>query len=197
MERSLELCKTHMMNVTDRAITQFKLSIVVRRQWWNMVDGWLSLVSRSKVEELDLYIWSRSYPLPHDILHLRSLTHLRLNFLGLKDLHSVCLPSLMSLYLQNVDMDDQALHKLLSGCWFLERLALDDCVKLSNAVILSLNLKSVEIIGRKFNFKLKHPGTSRRTATYRNFCPSFHFSCSCYGTLGNLSFTRVSSMISG
>lgn len=98
----------------------------------------------------------------------------------------------MSLHLQNVDMDDQALHELLSGCCSLERLTLDDCVKLSNPVILSLNLKSVEIVGRKFNFKLKRPGMSHRTATYWNFCPSFHFSCSCYGTLGNLSLTHVS-----
>lgn len=113
-------------SMLQRPIARIKLPANVGRLSWRlMVDGWLTFVSKSKVKEFDLYICNISfeqYPLPLDILHMRSLTHLRLCGVELKNLDSIGLPSLMSLSLKGVHLDDQVLHNMLSGCCSLEKL---------------------------------------------------------------------------
>jgi hypothetical protein len=112
------------------------------------IDRCLSFVAESNVEELDLVL--SYYPLPQTILHAKSLRVLKLVMLGLKAFGSITLPSLKTLSLKFVKLDNETIYNLISSCPSLEDLDLDRCLGLSNLRVSNPNLKSLQL---------------------RNFCP--------------------------
>ncbi|PON32122.1 F-box domain containing protein [Parasponia andersonii] len=147
MDKCLKLRENDMLSVTDNAVTKFKL--LPYYSWGSNVVGWFRLVAKSNIKELDLYIIrsgeGKLWHLPVDLLRVRALSHLRLNGIQLKDLHSTSLPLLISLSLVRVHLDDQALHNILLGCCSLEKLLLDSCHGLLNIEVSSISLKFLKI----------------------------------------------------
>ncbi|PON66845.1 F-box domain containing protein, partial [Trema orientale] len=102
------------------------------------------------IEELDLRMRPKNfenyYCLPEAVLNARSLTVLKLNYVTFDGSHSISLPSLTSLSLMYVKLnDEEALHNLLLGCPALEKLFLKNCYGLFNPKISSSSLKLLEI----------------------------------------------------
>ena len=118
------------------------------RSWFNFV-----LRNRSDVlanlKELDLCVETtdcgRYYLLPKTVFRLRSLTLLRLCGVRLKGLEFVNLPCLKSLSLENVQLDNQALHNLLTSCSSLENLLLKKLVDVWHLNVSSSSLTSLKI----------------------------------------------------
>ncbi|EXB38078.1 F-box/LRR-repeat protein [Morus notabilis] len=149
----LKLRKADMLAVDgDNAISKFRLATA--KMWrWSSINGWLSLVSKSKVKELDLHVSSRSktsFCLPPSILRIESLTCLRLANVEVEDVDSASLPSLTSLSLEKVKLSDQVLCDLVSRCCSLERLVLKLCHGLSNPKVSSWSVKFLEIAYTEF-----------------------------------------------
>ncbi|KAL5581790.1 hypothetical protein UlMin_014232 [Ulmus minor] len=146
--------KNDMQEATDATVIGFKLVIPY---YCSPVDEWLNLVARSKIKELDLHVpgfkneinpripTTNYYPLPIDMLRLRSLTLLKLHSVEITGLYSTSLPSLISLSLENVGLDDEVLHDLLLRCCSLETLVLKRYCDLLNPKISSLSLKFLVI----------------------------------------------------
>ncbi|PON32563.1 F-box domain containing protein, partial [Trema orientale] len=138
-----------MRYIADSAITRFKLRIDCYVD--NPAIDNLSIFSiwRS-VEELDLRMrpkfFENYYCLPEAVLNARSLTVLKLNYVSFDGSHSISLPSLTSLSLMYVKMNDEAvLHNLLLGCPALEKFVFKYYYGLYNPKISSSSLKLLEI----------------------------------------------------
>ncbi|EXB55871.1 Putative FBD-associated F-box protein [Morus notabilis] len=155
MAKCLERREIGMSNNTSCAVTKFKLHI---KHFWcrdeNLHRLLHSPVIRNNVEELDLsmepkYNGAVCYCLPYTALNGKSITVLKLNHVELEDSDnfSVNLPSLKSLCLEEVIVNDVTLSKLLLGCPSLEKLMLKKCPKLFNPRILSSSLKFFEMEG--------------------------------------------------
>ena len=160
--KCMRLRKADLVSGQNTAITSFKLATSF--SWrWSTIDGWLSLVSHSKLKELDISISSRPkkwYRVPHDLLRIRSLLYIRLVGVEVKGLEfSISLPSLSSFSLEKVNMDDQVLRNLISGCASLERLCVHSCRGLSKPKVSSSRLKFLEIghSGKGEKFQIETP----------------------------------------
>ena len=128
----------------DTTITKFKLDM----EFFGssvFVDNWLCFPVNKKVKELEIKIGYRRsiYNLPRPILHIRSLTLLRLSGVALGALSNASLPSLKVLYFSNVKMDDETLNSMVSGSPSLEKLYLYHCPGLLDPQVSSLSLKSM------------------------------------------------------
>lgn len=137
------LRKNDLLNVTDTTITKVMLSTTYS---WSRTCSWLRLVAKSNVKELDLDLpWLRKHRFPVELLCSKSLTHLRLSCVSFPNLHSASLPSLISLSLESLLLDDHAFHNLLLGCCSLEKLLVKYCHHLSNPKVSNSSLKFLEI----------------------------------------------------
>ncbi|KAL5573507.1 hypothetical protein UlMin_023104 [Ulmus minor] len=128
------------------------------RSWFNFV-----LTNRSDVlanlKELDLCVETsdcvENHLLPETVFRLRSLTLLRLCGVMLKGLEFVNLPYLKSLSLENVQLDNQVLHNLLTSCSSLENLLLKKIVDVWHLNVSSSSLTSLKIdTGGSFTSKV-------------------------------------------
>ncbi|GMN72105.1 hypothetical protein TIFTF001_051937, partial [Ficus carica] len=114
---------------------------------FTIIDSCLAFVRLSQLKELDLCVSSSSlYSFPVAAFGLRSLSCVKLCGVALDHLTSVELPNLISLTLEKVELDDKALHNLLTGCSSLEKLRLKECKNLVNPRISNLSLKILEIV---------------------------------------------------
>ncbi|PON54601.1 F-box domain containing protein [Trema orientale] len=115
----------------------------------NFVNKWSTSAIWRNVEELDICVESKYfrnyYSVPETALNAKSLTVLKLDYLILDGSRSISLPSLMSLSLTCVKLDDKALDNLLLGCPALEKFVLTRCYELIDPKIASLTLKFLEI----------------------------------------------------
>ncbi|GMN40408.1 hypothetical protein TIFTF001_009632 [Ficus carica] len=137
------LRKNDLLNVTDTTITKVMLSTTYS---WSRTCSWLRLVAKSNIKELDLDLpWLRKHRFPLELLCSKSLTHLRLSCVSFPNLHSASLPSLISLSLESLLLDDHAFHNLLLGCCSLEKLLIKYCHHLSNPKVSNSSLKFLEI----------------------------------------------------
>ena len=108
------------------------------------IHTWLSFVAESNVEELDLAV--SYYRLPQTILHARSLRVLKLAMVRLEvKFGSIMLPSLKTLSMNMVMLDDKTIYKLISSCPALEDLDINWCCGLSNLQVSNPNLKSLQV----------------------------------------------------
>ena len=151
VQKYLDQRRNDMLNVTDMSVTSFKLDIKFYPFDTRIIDLWLNSVARfSKVKELELCIRTKAprklYYLQPDVFSSNSFTIVRLCGMTLRSLNSFTLPSLISLSLENVRLDDQVLHTLLTGCYSVEKLLIKECMNLSNPTISNLSLKFLEIV---------------------------------------------------
>lgn len=112
--------------ISDMSITRFKLVVLCDFESTSnskRLDNWLRFAVQSNVKELDLSVGHR-YCLPEFILSSRSLTILKLKRLSLEILYPISLPSLKSLSLISVYVEDKvkALQSLFSACPIIEDL---------------------------------------------------------------------------
>ena len=129
----------------DATITKFKLDMEFFGSSAR-VDGWLWFPVNKNVKELEIRIGNITsilYSLPRSILHLRSLTLLRLSGVVLGRLSTASLPSLKALNFDDVDMDDQTLDNILLGSPSLEELSMTFCTGLLDPQVSSSSLKSL------------------------------------------------------
>lgn len=82
------------------------------------------------------------YFLPDILCNSKSLTVLKLSSMVLNSSFVVTLPSLKSLGLCQVRVNDETFYKMVLGCPALEELSIESCTDLLNVRISSLNLRS-------------------------------------------------------
>ncbi|PON54597.1 F-box domain containing protein [Trema orientale] len=115
------------------------------------LDNWSTLTIWRNIKELDIFTEPQDffvvyYCLPEAVLNARSLTVLKLDYLTFDGSCSISLPSLISLSLMYVKLNDEALQNLLLGCPALEKFVLTKGYGLLDPKISSLTLKFLEII---------------------------------------------------
>lgn len=139
--------RNDLLSVTDTSVTRLKLDMNCCPADFTIIDSCLAFVRLSQLKELDLCVSSSSlYSFPVAAFGLRSLSCVKLCGVALDHLTSVELPNLISLTLEKVELDDKALHNLLTGCSSLEKLRLKECKNLVNPRISNLSLKILEIV---------------------------------------------------
>ncbi|KAM1108158.1 hypothetical protein ACFX2B_004780 [Malus domestica] len=121
----------------------------------NLINQCLSFAIWKNVKQLDLSLYTThnlSYPLynlPHTVLNAKSLTSLNLESVAISwgwGFQHVRLPSLKSMSLKEVLVDEFAFVKLILGCPSIENLSIDSCGGLSRVDVSSSSLKSLEVI---------------------------------------------------
>ncbi|GMN28441.1 hypothetical protein TIFTF001_002049 [Ficus carica] len=137
----------------NSVITRFNIKMYFRG-CRSEVDRWLGFATHPQLQELeltmhDVYTWSvhpreEKYCLPQFVLNATSLTILNLDCVKLEACFSINLPSLKSLSLTYVQVEDELLHNLVLGCPSLENLLVQECTTPSNLRISSSTLKFLE-----------------------------------------------------
>lgn len=181
-------------NNSDSAVTKFKLDI----KYYRFINSWLGFtIWLSKVEELDICIIiifpNEFFYLPPNTFSLRSCTIVKSYGVTLNHLHCTNLPSLKSLSLENVQLDDQVLHNLLIGCCSLEKLVLKKCVSLLKPRISNSSLKFLENFYHSYKTIFEVETTSLKSFAYDggpSYC-KIRLSCSCQ-KLQHLSLSNTS-----
>ncbi|KAL5539592.1 hypothetical protein UlMin_046165 [Ulmus minor] len=146
----LERRENDLLNATNSPISKFMLvrKCCAKNKY---IDRCMNFVAQSgnlKELNLDISFYSNKlYSLPQCIVNMRSLTILKLRRVSLEGIVSLHLPSLISLELHYVKLNDPILHNLLSACTAIQKLCLICCFgSISNPKISSSTLKSLEII---------------------------------------------------
>ncbi|PON39273.1 LRR domain containing protein [Parasponia andersonii] len=131
------------------------------------------------------------YSLPVDLLRARSLTVVDLYFVTLWGLRSISLPSLVSLTLGVVKLNDEALHihSLVLACCSLEELVLNECEGVKWPKISSLSLKSLEIYCERKRTTFRIEAVNLNYFLGSGYAAYFDFGLSSYGALTELSFS--------
>lgn len=151
VDKCLNERRNDMLNVTDTAVTSLKFDIKFYFCDNRTIDLWLnSMIRFSKLKELDVCIRTeddqKSFCLLLDVFSSNSFTIVKLCGMILGSANSINLPSLTSLSLENVRLDDQVLHNLVTGCCSLEKLLIKECMDLSNPTVSNSRLKFLEIV---------------------------------------------------
>ncbi|PON87816.1 F-box domain containing protein [Trema orientale] len=113
-----------------------------------------------------------------------------LYYVRLWRLQSVSLPSLASLNLERVKLNDEALHKLVLGSPCLKELILDDCEGISRPIISSLSLKLLEAHSEYDEVTFHVGAANLESFLGTGVAAYFEFGLSSYGTLRELSLIR-------
>ncbi|KAH7533986.1 putative F-box/FBD/LRR-repeat protein At5g62970 [Ziziphus jujuba] len=136
------------------------------------INGWLrTILNRCKfIKEMDICIKHNYCLNGRDLLNSKSLTVLKLEYVKLKALCPVSLPSLKAAFFTNVHMyDNHTLQNLLLGCRLIEDLILDRCLVPNNIDMVSdSNLKSFEIRNQFLLFKDLKEGFLLRNSHIEN-----------------------------
>ncbi|PON31132.1 LRR domain containing protein [Parasponia andersonii] len=104
--------------------------------------------------------------------------------------HSVSLPSLASMNLERVKLNDETLHKRVLGCRCLKELILDDCDGISRPIISSLSLKLLEAHSEYDEVTFHVEAAKLESFLGTGVAAYFEFGLSSYGTLRELSLFR-------
>ncbi|PON74876.1 LRR domain containing protein [Trema orientale] len=166
LQRLIVKCLERCTN-SDLVVTKFKLDIRYR-----FVNHWLGIASRlNEVKELDLCIRTvfpgRFFFLFPDTISLTSCTTIKLYGWKLNHLRFTNnLPSLNSMSLENVQLDDQVLHNLLTACCSLEKLVLKYCANLLKPRVSNSSLKFLEIVHSSYETTFEVEATSLQSLVY-------------------------------
>lgn len=133
----------------DLFLTRFKLKLKYYGSYRH-IDCWLSQCIQSSLRELDLCIepqsMSRFYCLLQSMLQLaRSLSVLKLQWMMLVGLPSVSFPALVTLSLEDMQMDDNTIHSLILACPNIKNLLISSNRGGSDIHISSSSLMSFRI----------------------------------------------------
>ncbi|GMN31406.1 hypothetical protein TIFTF001_049680, partial [Ficus carica] len=170
-----------MRYISDSVITRFKFDVEFCGGS-SALDNCLSFAIWRNIEEFDL----RAKPkfkdklycgyccLPEAVLNARPLVVLKLDSLKLNGSCSVTLPSLKSLSLTAVKLDDHMLKSLLLGCPSVEKFNLKECIGLLNPIISSLSIKFMEIATDCKTVRVE--ATNVESLVYSGFCADVNLS---------------------
>uniref|UniRef100_A0A5B7A369 F-box domain-containing protein n=1 Tax=Davidia involucrata TaxID=16924 RepID=A0A5B7A369_DAVIN len=113
------------------------------------VDSWIRFASEKNVEDLDLNFYGSSdvYRLPQHLFSNSSLRKLKLSLCDFEPSGVISWGSLKSLSLDNVDLSEDVIEKILSGCPLLEDLELSTFSGFSRLNVTSPNLRTLKLIG--------------------------------------------------
>ncbi|KAL6140075.1 hypothetical protein ACLB2K_058376 [Fragaria x ananassa] len=142
----------------DSHIHTFRLSFIFEDGYELHVNSWIRCaVTRLKARQLliDFFInesyhgrHSWYYEFDFSLLRYGRVEVLRFTncFLSLKtNMSTMNLCSMRSIYFERVDLTDQMVRDLISGCPNLEQLELRSCVRLKNLVIRSSRIKKLAL----------------------------------------------------
>ncbi|KAL5573496.1 hypothetical protein UlMin_023093 [Ulmus minor] len=198
VNRCLKRRENDLLSATNTPISSFKL---VRKCYARniYIDRCLNFLAQSgNLKELDLEISlysNKVYSLPQGILNMRSLTLLMLRHVSLEGIVSVDLPSLISLTLDRVTLNDQILPILLSGCSSIEKLCLIRSLgNMSNPKFSSLTLKSLEIYVGFTKIEIE---ARNLQSLVLNFHVRYNFNHSSCGKIQKLSLASLDSFTDG
>ncbi|GMQ08088.1 hypothetical protein CsSME_00051980 [Camellia sinensis var. sinensis] len=144
-------------------IRKFKLYFtLVDSAMGSLVDRWIALVIKCRVEGLHIWIIPPDYALytlPHTIFSANSIQALELQngckFEQASHRQSIRFVSLRKLCLRRMHVDMQLVENIISSCPLIEEIELDQCLGLKKVQISGLhNLKIVRVVQGKDGIEL-------------------------------------------
>ncbi|GKC25966.1 F-box protein-like protein [Tanacetum coccineum] len=112
-------------------LKKLELTSIYDTQFESLVNSWLHYAMDCNVEELTLVLWSKDmeaqFVLDKLFFISSSFTHLKLKDCILNPNGAISWNKLMSLSLQFVELDEDLIQNILSGCPILETLRLELC----------------------------------------------------------------------
>ncbi|KAK6152991.1 hypothetical protein DH2020_012630 [Rehmannia glutinosa] len=142
-----------LMQCTRPNLKKFSLCIFGVKFDHELLDEWLQCVFKKKLEFLKLDLIVDDYCYPEWFYHNPSLVKMEINVNNSwwYDGHTVSWTSLTSLQLSFVQISDEQITILLSGCPVLETLVLIETLIISSLNIKSPSLKTLKIVNMEEN----------------------------------------------
>ncbi|XP_077242050.1 F-box/FBD/LRR-repeat protein At2g04230-like [Tasmannia lanceolata] len=164
-------------------IRRFHLSFDCDERFASYMDVWIRFAVRRQVEELDLDLdeevaahnpYDHRYMLPHCLYNNLKLTYLRLRCCNIKLNDFICWRSLKVISLEDVQLEKESFHLILSGCPLLEDLVMVQCRIWSQLNNSTPNLKSLTV--KYFDGRLIISAPKLRSLNICGFLDSTAFS---------------------
>ncbi|WCJ39615.1 F-box/RNI-like superfamily protein [Euphorbia peplus] len=155
MKERNELFRNFIDNTMQRRIEQnsciqkFRLHLTsYSKEQADDVNRWISLASKSKMQELDLHIPTNRnlyYEVPQLVFSCAAITVLRIHGCRLGTCNDIKLPNLQKLSFGKLQISENLIQNLMLGCPLIYDLRLISCIGLKNLVLHSDKLDRVDI----------------------------------------------------